>query len=74
MGGVCMEQNKPKRPVLGILGGLGPAASCYLYQMLIDHTPAVRDQDHIDLVLSSRASPRTALPSSWAKATRTPSP
>lgn len=51
-----MEQNKPKRPVLGILGGLGPAASCYLYQMLIDHTPAVRDQDHIDLVLSSRAS------------------
>ena len=51
-----MEQTKPKRPVLGILGGLGPAASCYLYQMLIDHTPAVRDQDHIDLVLSSRAS------------------
>ena len=34
MGGVCMEQNK--RQVLGILGGLGPAASCYLYQMLID--------------------------------------
>ena len=54
MGGVCMEQNK--RQVLGILGGLGPAASCYLYQMLIDHTPARKDQDHIDLVLSSRAS------------------
>ena len=49
-----MEQNK--RQVLGILGGLGPAASCYLYQMLIDHTPARKDQDHIDLVLSSRAS------------------
>lgn len=46
----------PHKSVLGILGGLGPAASCYLYQMLIDHTPAVRDQDHIDLVLSSRAS------------------
>ena len=45
-----------QRPVLGILGGLGHAASCYLYQMLIDHTPAVRDQDHIDLVISSRAS------------------
>ena len=44
-----------KRPVLGILGGLGPAASCYLYQMLIDHTPAKRDQDHIDVVISSRA-------------------
>ena len=51
-----MAQTTPRRPVLGILGGLGPAASSYLYQMLIDHTPAVRDQDHIDLVLSSRAS------------------
>ena len=47
-----------KRPVLGVLGGLGPAASCYLYQMLIDHTPASRDQDHIDVVISSRASTR----------------
>ncbi len=45
-----------QKPVLGILGGLGPAASCYLYQMLIDHTPAQRDQDHIDLLLCSRAS------------------
>ena len=42
-------------PVLGILGGLGPAASCYFYQMVTEHTQAVRDQDHIDLVLSSRA-------------------
>ena len=45
-----------QKPVLGILGGLGPAASCYLYQMLIDHTPAQKDQDHIDIILSSRAS------------------
>lgn len=51
-----MADNTPRRPVLGILGGLGPAASCYLYQMIIDHTPATRDQDHIDLVISSRAS------------------
>ena len=46
----------PHKPVLGILGGLGPAASCYLYQMLTDHTPAARDQDHLDIVISSRAS------------------
>lgn len=45
-----------KKPVLGILGGLGPAATCYLYQMLTDHTPARRDQDHLDIVISSRAS------------------
>ena len=43
-------------PVLGIMGGLGPAASCYLYQMITDHTPARKDQDHIDIVISSRAS------------------
>ncbi len=45
-----------KKPVLGILGGLGPAATCYLYQMLTDHTPAACDQDHLDIVISSRAS------------------
>lgn len=51
-----MPQETPKKPVLGILGGLGPAASCYLYQMLTEHTPAARDQDHLDIVISSRAS------------------
>ncbi len=48
---------QPQKPVLGILGGLRyelPAAN--LYQMLIDHTPAARDQDHLDVVISSRAS------------------
>ena len=50
------QTTQEARPVLGILGGLGPAASCYLYQMLIDHTPAERDQDHLDVVISSRAS------------------
>lgn len=50
------QTNGPRKPVLGILGGLGPAASCYLYQMLIDHTPAACDQDHLDIVISSRAS------------------
>lgn len=42
-------------PVIGILGGLGPMAGVYFYQMLIEHTPARRDQDHIDVVLSGRA-------------------
>lgn len=42
--------------MLGILGGLGPAASCYLYQLLVEHTPASCDQDHLDIVISSRAS------------------
>lgn len=42
-------------PVVGILGGLGPMAGVYFYQMLIEHTAAQRDQDHIDVVLSGRA-------------------
>jgi len=41
---------------LGILGGLGPAASCYFYDLLVRLCPAARDQDHPDLLLYSRAS------------------
>ena len=50
------QTTKAIHPVLGIMGGLGPAASCYLYQMITEHTPAQKDQDHIDIVISSRAS------------------
>ncbi len=43
------------RKILGILGGLGPLASAYFYEMLTEHTKAARDQDHMDIILSSRA-------------------
>lgn len=46
-----MEQSK----VLGILGGLGPMATAYFYELVIAHTGAARDQDHIDMVISSKA-------------------
>jgi len=42
--------------MLGILGGLGPAASCYFYDLLVRLCPAKRDQDHPDLLLYSKAS------------------
>ena len=42
--------------LLGVLGGLGPMASAYFYEMITAHTKAQRDQDHIDIILSSRAS------------------
>lgn len=45
-----------KRPLLGILGGLGPMASAYFYELICAHTKASCDQDHIDIILSSRAS------------------
>jgi aspartate racemase len=41
---------------LGILGGLGPAATVYFYDMLTSMTQACCDQDHLDIVISSRAS------------------
>ena len=48
-----MQQQKP---VVGILGGLGPMSSVYFYEMLTRYTPAQCDQDHIDVVISGRAS------------------
>lgn len=43
----------PRRPVLGILGGLGPAASVDFYARLVAATPAARDQDHLHVILLS---------------------
>lgn len=40
---------------LGILGGLGPMSSVYFYEMLTAHTKAERDQEHLNILLSSRA-------------------
>jgi aspartate racemase len=41
------------RPVVGIIGGLGPQATCTLYQRIIDCTPAAGDQDHLHLIIKS---------------------
>jgi aspartate racemase len=41
---------------LGIIGGLGPAASVRFYELVTALTDAKCDQDHIDIVLHSRAS------------------
>ena len=45
-----------KTSVLGIIGGLGPMAGAYFYELLIARTKASCDQEHIDVVLSGRAS------------------
>lgn len=47
-----LEKN---RKLLGILGGLGPMATVYFYEMLTAHTKVTRDQEHIDILISSRA-------------------
>ena len=38
---------------LGIVGGLGPLASSYLYEMITQKTNAKKDQDHLNIVLLS---------------------
>ena len=40
---------------LGILGGLGPMSGIYFCEMLIAHTRVSADQEHIDFLLSSKA-------------------
>ena len=39
---------------LGIVGGMGPAASVYFYELLTGLTPATSDQGHLDIALLSR--------------------
>lgn len=41
----------PERPLLGILGGMGPAATAAFYTQLVTRTPATRDQDHLRVVM-----------------------
>lgn len=43
------------RKLLGVLGGLGPMSSVYFYEMLTSHTYAECDQQHINILISSRA-------------------
>ncbi|MFK5690878.1 aspartate/glutamate racemase family protein [Ornithinimicrobium sp. LYQ92] len=44
-----------RRPVLGVLGGMGPAATVTFLDALVRATPAARDQDHIDTVVLGHA-------------------
>lgn len=43
-------------PVVGVLGGLGPAATVTFLEELVRLTPAARDQDHIDAVVLQHSS------------------
>ncbi len=45
-----------KQPLLGVLGGLGPMSTFYFCELLTSHTDAKRDNDHLDMIISSRAS------------------
>jgi aspartate racemase len=47
--------NKQEGKILGIIGGMGPLATNTFYKMLIDLTPAHKDQDHINMIILSHA-------------------
>jgi len=39
--------------VIGILGGMGPQATLYLFEKIIRNTPAKRDQDHLRIIIDN---------------------
>lgn len=41
--------------LLGVLGGLGPMSTFRFCELLTSHTQALRDADHLDMIVSSRA-------------------
>jgi len=49
------------KKTIGILGGMGPEATSYFYELIIKHTKASKDQEHIQVVIFSnpKIPPRT---------------
>jgi aspartate racemase len=43
-----------ERRIVGILGGMGPAATVDFYRRIVDATDARRDQDHLHILIDSR--------------------
>ncbi len=44
------------KKVLGIMGGIGPMSSVYFYKLITEKTLANSDNEHIDIILSSKSS------------------
>ena len=42
-----------KAKTLGIIGGMGPAATLDLFHKILKATPAKRDQDHIHIIIDN---------------------
>ncbi len=46
-------QSPAPQVILGILGGMGPEATANLYQLIVERTPAGKDQEHIPTLVYS---------------------
>ncbi len=44
-----------KQAIVGVLGGMGPEATVRLFGLLVDATPAERDQDHLRILVDNNA-------------------
>lgn len=60
--------------LLGVLGGLGPMSTFRFCELLTEHTAAVCDADHIDMIVSSRASTPDRTAFILGKSDRSPLP
>lgn len=49
------------KKTIGILGGMGPEATAHMYSLIIKHTKAEKDQDHIRIIIfnNPKIPPRT---------------
>lgn len=52
---------RQKKKTVGIIGGMGPEATAYFYWLIIKNTKAIKDQDHIHVLIDSypQIPPRT---------------
>jgi len=47
------HRNPPREKTIGIIGGMGPLATAYLFQKIIELTPAKKDQDHLRVIIDN---------------------
>src|SRR5690606_22365475 len=54
-GGNSPGQRLPggRRPLIGVIGGLGPAATVDFYAKIVTATKATADQDHVRLIIDA---------------------
>ncbi len=49
------------KKTIGIMGGMGPEATAFMFDLILKHTVAARDQDHIHVIINNypQVPPRT---------------
>eukprot|EP01084_Bolivina_argentea_P233975 393950_1 len=46
----CCISNLIRRPIIGILGGVGPMAGIIAHKTIVDSSIVSKDQDHLDVI------------------------